>query len=252
MRGNALANLVEKRSSVSVDKNWCRLPVGGITPFTTIDFPNRLAAVIYTHGCSWSCRYCHNAELRGSSDHPFDFEKLIQFLEDRKGKLDGVVFSGGEPSIHDSLSTWMRYAKTLGYEVGLHTSGMFPERLKNLLPLCDWVGMDIKAPFNNYDKVTLVEESGIEAKKSARLLLDSGVDYEFRTTVHPNLLSENDIKNIARELEEMGAKRFVIQAFQPEGCEDEELSQVKMPVPIISEELYHFLDCKFDFVDVRQ
>jgi len=248
MKDNVLKNLAEESNS----KQWQDLPVGGMTPFTTIDFPNRLAAVVYTQGCAWKCRYCHNTELRSVFNPLLEFEKLSQFLKDRKGKLDAIVFSGGEATLHKELPSWMGYVKEMGYEVGLHTSGMFSDRLKNLLPLCDWIGMDVKAPFDDYEKITLVGGSGKEARKSAQLLLDSGVDYEFRTTVHPDLLSEHDIINLATELEGMGAKRFVVQAFQPEGCTDERLNQTEIPVPVISESLQDILGKMFDSFEIRQ
>ena len=147
--------------------------VAGITPFTTIDFPGRLAGVFYLQGCPWRCRYCYNTEFL-----PFppdgtlvSVEKILQFLQSRKKHLEGIVFSGGEPTAHAALGTWMRAVKEMGYEIGLHTNGMFPDRFREVLPLCDWVGMDIKAPFAQYEKVTLIPGSGNVAHQSAEILL---------------------------------------------------------------------------------
>ena len=192
------------------------LPLGGITPFTTIDFPGRLAAVLFTQGCAWRCPYCFNRELQpfAESGHRIKTSYVLDFIKQRRGFLDGIVFSGGEATAHLSLGDWMYYIKSLGYEVGLHTTGMFPERLKNVLPFCDWVGMDIKAPFEKYARVTGVSASGENARQSVRMILESHVEYEFRTTIPPEILSEEDVLEIGRELHALGAEKYVLQKIK--------------------------------------
>ncbi len=201
------------------------LTVGGITPFTSIDFPGRLAAVVYTQGCAWRCRYCHNAHLRPfRSDTVIPFSKVLKFLKNRKGLLDGVVFCGGEPTAQPELPAAMREIKALGFQVALHTAGMYPDRLREALALCDWVGMDVKAPFHAYEKITQVTNSGEVVKQSLRLLLESGVDHEIRTTVHSALLSKAQLLEMAGELSGLGVQNYALQIFQARGCLDEELN----------------------------
>lgn len=227
-------------------------PLGGITPFTTIDFPGRLAAVLYTQGCDWRCRYCHNSHLWPfRSDGALSFKKAVQFLEDRRGLLDGVVFSGGEPTAHEGLAQAMRFVKNMGYAVGLHTTGMRPERLKEVIASCDWVGMDVKAPFEGYEKITKVPQSGSAPRESARFLAQSGVAYEFRTTVHPDLLSEEEIWELAQGLAAMGATHYAIQTFHPKGCLDQELKSKPTSPRIISESLESRLQKLFPSFTVR-
>lgn len=188
------------------------LRLGGITSFTTIDFPGRLAVVLFCQGCPWRCRYCHNPHLLDAFEETsLTFNDALTLLERRRGLIDGVVFSGGEPTLHRELSNAMSAVREMGFEVGLHTAGAYPKRLLSLLPLVDWVGMDIKAPPERYDMITLTPGSGDRAWKSARLLVESGVDHEFRTTVHPSLLSSSDVLAIARILEQLGARRYVVQ-----------------------------------------
>ena len=195
------------------------LPLGGITAFTTIDFPGRLAAVLYTQGCVWACGYCHNAHLRPmTSERPaVSFASVLRFLEDRRGFLDGVVFSGGEPTLHAALPEAMAAVRDLGFEIGLHTAGSHPERLLEALPLCHWVGLDIKAPFERYERVTAVPESGHRARRSLELALDSGVELECRTTYDPMYLDQRDIIHVARTLSSMGVRRYALQRARQAG-----------------------------------
>ncbi|MEJ2133572.1 MAG: anaerobic ribonucleoside-triphosphate reductase activating protein [Gammaproteobacteria bacterium] len=135
----------------------------------------------------------------------------LALLERRGGLIDGVVFSGGEPTVHRALPDAMQIVREMGFDVALHTAGAYPARLKRLLPLVDWVGMDIKAPPDRYDTITRTPSSGRRAWESARLLLESGVDHEFRTTVHPSLTSRDDVRAIATALADLGARRYVLQ-----------------------------------------
>lgn len=142
----------------------------------------------------------------------------MRFLARRSGLLDAVVFSGGEPTLQDGLADAAMAVKALGFKVGLHTAGMYPARLRAVLPLLDWVGMDIKTPFADYHYVTGIAGSGDKARASARLILDSGVDYEFRTTVHSALLSHKALTSLTDELAAMGVARYVLQEFRQQGC----------------------------------
>ncbi len=229
------------------------LPIEGITPFTTIDFPGRLAAVLYTKGCEWRCSYCHNSHLwQFGQGSPLAFPKLLDFLQSRIGLLDGVVFCGGEPTAHQGLMQAMQKVRDMGFQIALHTTGIYPEHLKEALRLCDWVGMDVKAPFDAYQKITQVDQSGAKPALSVEIVLQSGVEYEFRTTVHPDLLSEADILTIAEQLLGKGVKHYALQAFQPNGCANERLKSVPMPTGLISEPLKNKLAGMFESFQIRK
>lgn len=200
------------------------LRVGGLTPLTTTDWPGKLAAVVFCQGCPWRCRYCHNPHLippRGQTEIPWD--EVLAFLRRRRGLLDGVVFSGGEPTAQGGLADAMRAVRALGFGVGLHTGGAYPRRLADVLPLVDWVGLDAKAPFDDYARITGVAGSGEPARESLDLLLASGVAHEVRTTVHPALLSADEVAALAATLASCGVRHHVRQAFRPQGCADADL-----------------------------
>jgi pyruvate-formate lyase-activating enzyme len=129
---------------------------------------------------------------------------------------------------------------------------MVPERLGQVLPLCDWVGLDIKAPFRSYEKVTQVSGSGDAARRSAERVLASGVDYEFRTTFHPSVLSEDDILEMARALAVMGCKHYALQMFHRGHCPDKELLESIVPIAGISAGLRHDLKGLFPDVLIRE
>ena len=154
--------------------------IGGVEPFTTVDFPERLAAVLFCSGCPLRCPYCHNPELQNFKSEPFiTWERFVEFLIDRKKLLDGVVFSGGEPLAQPDLYESMKFVKDLGYEIGLHTSGVNVSRLEQVLPLVSWVGFDVKTVFDAYE--TRIPHS----RRETVALVKSGVDFECRTTLDP-------------------------------------------------------------------
>ena len=202
------------------------LHVGGLTPLSTTDWPGMLAAVVFCQGCPWRCGYCHNPDLippRGENEIPW--EDVMAFLRRRQGLLDGVVFSGGEPTLQAGLVSAIREVRALGFKVGLHTGGMIPQRLAAVLPLVDWVGMDVKAPFADYPRTTGVAGSGGRALEGLQYLIASGVEHEIRTTVHPVLLSDADIVRLGHDLAGRGVRNYVIQTFRRQGCGDETLRQ---------------------------
>lgn len=188
------------------------LRIGGFTPLTTIDFPGHLAAVVFLQGCPWRCPYCHNPRLLSAGGQTtMSWENISHFLEQRRGLLDGVIFSGGEPTLQARVVTAIREVKTMGFRVGLHTGGAYPERLKRLLPHLDWVGFDAKAYGDeSYRRVTTAAGSWANVTQSLRLLLDSGVDYEVRTTVYPGL-DEDGLLSLARFLAGCGVRYYVVQ-----------------------------------------
>ena len=146
------------------------------------------------------------------------WKDVVQLLLRRQGLLDAVVFSGGEPTLHDGLADAVQAVRDMGFRVGLHTAGSNPERLHDLLPLVDWVGMDVKAPFADYKRITGITDSGKLARQSVRFILESGVACEFRTTVHSALLDPQQWLRLGRELAEMGVQNYVLQEFRQQGC----------------------------------
>jgi pyruvate formate lyase activating enzyme len=201
------------------------LHIGGFTPLSSTDWPGMLSAVVFCQGCSWRCRYCHNPELiPPQGEHEIPWRAILDFLQRRQGLLDAVVFSGGEPTLQANLPDAMREARELGFRIGLHTAGIYPKQLKEILPLVDWVGLDIKAPFADYARITGVQGSGDRARACLDLVLQSGVEHEIRTTVHPALLPDEDMKAITRDLADRGARQHVLQPFRSQGCQDLELT----------------------------
>lgn len=158
-----------------------------------------------------------------------DVKKL---LSRRRGLLDAVVFSGGEPTLQSGIVEAAVEVREMGFRLGLHTGGAYPARFEKLLPLLDWVGMDMKASFENYAEITGRAGSGEKARESAGILLKSKVPYEFRTTIHPLLHSPEELLRMARHLSSMGAKHWVIQEFRARGCADEALRDHNATSPL--------------------
>ncbi len=202
------------------------LRVGGITPLTTIDFPGELAAVLYCQGCPWRCRYCHNGHLlTPENSNLLDWREVLAFLEQRRGLLDAVVFSGGEPTLQHGLPDAIAEVRSLGFQVGLHTAGCYPDRLAALLPLVDWVGLDIKALAQDYAALTGVPGSGERAWHSLRRLVDSGVAHEVRVTVHDHLLPPAGLDVLLGSLYANGAQTVMLQGCRSERMLDPTLGE---------------------------
>ncbi len=193
------------------------LQVGGFQPFTTVDFPGHLAAVVFLQGCPWRCPYCHNPHLRGRfSGGKLEWSAVVAKLRKRKGRLDGVVFSGGEPTLQPALGGGVKEVREMGFLVGLHTTGMFPERVLELLPELDWVGLDIKAPPDErYDLLTGRKGSAALFLRSLRYILESGVPVELRTTVGGKALGEDDWLEVQNWLKSNGLPQSKRQDFRP-------------------------------------
>lgn len=200
------------------------LRVGGFVPFSTTDWPGRLAAVVFCQGCPWQCPYCHNPHLiptSGPEEH--EFARILDWLATRRGLLDAVVFSGGEPTAQLALANAVTAVRALGFAVGLHTAGVFPYRLAQLLPDLDWVGIDAKAPVAAYAELTGAATGGIAALASLDLVLTSGVAHEVRTTVHLDLTPTAMLESLACELAARGIRQWVLQPFRAAGCADSAL-----------------------------
>ncbi|MBP8638979.1 MAG: anaerobic ribonucleoside-triphosphate reductase activating protein [Dictyoglomi bacterium] len=190
--------------------------IGGLHKLSLIDYPGKLSAVIFTRGCNFRCPYCHNPELIESNGGDFiEEDKILSFLDERKGKLDGVVVTGGEPTLQSEIVEFLERIKRLGFFVKLDTNGSYPERIKELIDrkLLDYIAMDIKAPLYKYNRTTLTSIDTERIVESIHLIMNSGIDYEFRTTVVRSLLSRDDFPKIGEMIK--SAKLFVLQEFRP-------------------------------------
>ena len=203
-----------------------RLKVGGLTPFTSIDYPGQLAAVVFVQGCPWRCGYCHNPHLqpRGQDQGP-RWSEVLELLRRRAGLLDAVVFSGGEPTVDPALPQAIAEVRALGFKVGLHSAGMYTERLQAVLPLVDWVGLDIKAPLADaarHDRVTRTRHGADAVRHSLAALVQqsraTGLGYECRTTAHPALLDDAALLQLADELADAGVAQWALQIFRTLGA----------------------------------
>ncbi len=195
------------------------LRVGGFVPFSGNDFPGKLAAVVFCQGCPWRCGYCQNPHLipaRGPAEQGWD--DILAWLDTRRGLLDAVVFSGGEPTAQAELRAAMAAVRARGFAVGLHTGGAYPRRIVELAGQVDWVGLDVKAPVGDYGKVAGVAAAGAAAFASLDLLQRAGVALEIRTTVHLDLTPPEDLRELARQLADRGVRSWVLQMFRPTGC----------------------------------
>ena len=188
------------------------LKIGGVLKFSTLDYPGKLSAVIFCQGCPNRCVYCHNPEfIPSTSQTAIKFSKIKKFLETRRGLLDAVVFSGGEPLMQCGLRNAIKCIKEMGFLIGLHTSGYNPEILDDIISITDWIGFDIKTIFERYHIITHNDKSGEMAEKSFQILLQSNISYEIRTTLDSRHITFDELKQIANMLKEKGVAKWVIQ-----------------------------------------
>jgi len=197
------------------------MKICGLQKLAMVDYPGKLAATVFTGGCNLRCPFCHNALLVTKLDanpESHTVDEVLTFLASRRGLLDGVVVTGGEPLLQEGVEDFIRSVRDLGFAVKLDTNGCYPRRLAGLLEagLVDYVAMDIKNCLPKYPMtVGLREFDTTPVQESVRLLRQSGADYEFRTTVMRPYHTPADIEAIARWLE--GAPRYFLQTFVDSG-----------------------------------
>ena len=180
------------------------MKIAGLSKLTLLDFPGRMACIVFTEGCNFRCPFCHNASLvtHTSENSEISEEEFFTFLKKRKGILDGVVITGGEPTIASGLYEFIAEVRRLGYPVKLDTNGSFPDRVRRLLDdgMLDYIAMDIKTVQGRYSEVTGVTADYDKILQSIDLIRHSGIPHEFRTTVVRGLHTQEDIVDIARML----------------------------------------------------
>ncbi len=212
------------------------LKIGGFVPLSTTDYPKNLAAVVFCQGCPWRCRYCHNISLISSkTPGSHDWEIIYNFLKRRRNLLDAVVFSGGEPSLQKILLDAMKQTKDLGFKIGIHTGGMYPDKLAILLPYIDWIGLDIKTDFNNYSDITCVKNSGKYILDSLNLILEAKTIFECRTTIHKKLHNTRDLIKLGTSLAKKGVLNYALQTCRTIDVLDKSLIQNFIPTTMKNE-----------------
>lgn len=227
------------------------MKLGGLTKTTLLDYPEHVACTLFTLGCNLRCPFCHNASLVVSRDgalrEGLTERDFLSFLDSRKGILDGVVVSGGEPLIHSDIEEFLHNIRETGLKIKLDTNGSFPDKLRCIIEndLVDYVAMDVK---NSPDKYELTTGYNIisQIDKSIDLLLNSNIDYEFRTTSVRELHTVEDFRLMGKWIE--GTKRYFIQCFEDSG---DILNNMGFSAPSDSE-LSAFLAAAQEFVPVAQ
>ena len=196
------------------------MQIAGLQKLTLLDFPGRLACTVFLPGCNLRCPFCHNASLalpHRTADPGMTVDELLDFLQKRKGRLQGVCITGGEPTLHKDLPELIRSIKNMGFQVKLDTNGSDPRMLQSLLDenLLDYVAMDIKNDPERYCDTCGSVDILPQVKESAKLLMEGDIDYEFRTTVCHPFHDAEAIRSITQWLK--GAKQYFLQAFVDSG-----------------------------------
>ena len=219
--------------------------IGGLQKFSLLDYPGYVSAIVFTQGCNFRCHFCYNpmlvwpSSVKTTEGKPEEVGKvknissqdenqkghsliseddLFVFLEHRLDKLDAVVVTGGEPTIHKDLPEFLKKIRYLGYQIKLDTNGTNPEMLEGLIKksLVDYIAMDLKAPFEKYDVVAGVQPDLSKIKKSIKIIKKGKIPYEFRTTVVPDLIQKEDIKKMGEQIN--GGDRWFLQKFKSDGA----------------------------------
>lgn len=205
--------------------------IGGFQRFSLADFPGKISAIVFTRGCNFRCPYCHNPELVDPARYMPEIpqEEILRFLGSRRGQLQGVVVTGGEPTLHDDLPLFFARIRALGFAVKLDTNGSHPDALQGLIrdSLIDYVAMDIKAPLDAYPRIARAPVRAEDIERSVRVIIGSGLPHEFRTTYEGSLLSTQDMEAIAEIVR--GCAQYVLQSFHPSGALDPAMRSLAQP-----------------------
>lgn len=190
--------------------------IGGFQSFSLADYPEKTCAIVFTRGCPFRCPYCHNPELVTTfSGEDIAIDDVMAFLEKRRGQLEAVTVTGGEPTLQRDLPAFLQSIRDLGYAIKLDTNGTNPVMLASLLDAgaIDYVAMDIKAPLARYAEIVRMPVREEDIRRSIQLIMERAKDYEFRTTIVQGMLAEDDFEEIGAMVS--GARRYFLQAFLP-------------------------------------
>jgi len=203
--------------------------IKGLEKFAPLDFPGFISSTIFLGGCNFRCPYCHNADLvlRPQTLPTMPLDYFISYLDARKGWLEAICVSGGEPLLEQELEVLLHVIKDRGLQVKIDTNGSLPSRLEEVLKtkLVDYIAMDVKAPLRKYKQVTRSEVVEADISRSIEIIRKSGVPHTFRTTVVPGLVGEEDLLEVAALLK--GARVFQVQQYSPRHTIDRNYLQVK-------------------------
>jgi len=191
---------------------------GGLQKNSLIDFPGKVSCVLFLKGCNFDCPYCQNPDLLKNDlacPSALEEEEFFNFLETRKGLLDGVVISGGEPTLHDDLPRLCQKIKEMGFALKLDTNGSRPKRIQEIIDqqLVDYIAMDIKTDPNRYGPCVKADFESTRVLASIRIIMESNIAYEFRTTCVQQIIDEEKISNISKEIK--GARLYALQKYHP-------------------------------------
>lgn len=221
--------------------------IGGFQPFSIIDYPDKTCAIIFCAGCNFRCPFCHNRELVLPNEYPdeINFNDILAKLDRRRGLIDAVEFTGGEPLLYGDILDYIKTVKRMGFLVKVDTNGSFPEELIRIMPHVDYIAMDVKAPFYKYSEATGVTNINTDIiKDSIDIIKLASKNYEFRTTLMKNFF-ENDDDTVALGRAIMSAKHYYIQRPQVYNMVDPNFT-VKM---FSDTELAHFKEIISEFVE---
>lgn len=234
------------------------MQLSGIQKFTMIDYPGTIACIAFLPGCNFRCGYCHNPEfvlperIKKMRDSFIDESLFFTFLEERKGKLEGVVISGGEPTIHTQLPDFIKRIRSYGYKIKLDTNGTNPEMIRKLLEaeLIDYIAMDIKSSLDSYEEIIGKKIDTANIKTSVDLIKNSSIEYEFRTTVIKGHHTEKVFRKIGKLLD--GADQYYLQQFRSGTIIDEGLNESKKySEPELSAIIEKELSPHISYIEIR-
>jgi len=212
------------------------MKIGGLQKTSLLDYPEEVSSIIWTVGCNFNCPFCYNKGLVEGNVSDISEDEILSYLKKRKKLIDALVISGGEPFLQKDIKDFCKKVKKIGYKIKIDTNGTYPDKLKELIDekLVDYIAMDIKAPFKKYELLAGKKIDIRKIKKSIKFIQESGVDYEFKTTFVPDLLTKEDIIEIGKALK--GSKKYYLQQF-------------KSDVPLISESITDKTPYHIDYLE---
>ena len=237
------------------------MKIGGLQKLTLVDYPGKVAATVFLIGCNFRCGFCHNPELVNRSGEQIEIaeKEFFEFLKEKQGLIDGVCITGGEPTIYPDLIDFIKKIRSMEFLIKLDTNGSNPEVLEKLFAekLLDFVAMDIKTSAEKYEKIHPVKSRDAgspeaifnRVKKSVEIIKNSGIDYEFRTTVVPGLVEKEDIEKIGKWLK--GAKKIALQQFRNQKVLDEKFKKTQPYSDKAIKEFAKILEKNIKEVEIR-
>ena len=230
------------------------IQIGGLVSFTTIDYPGKLAAVLFLVGCPLRCTYCSNPHLLDLRDGEYAPDKIFDWLKSRVGKLEAIVFSGGEALMQgDAAIDYMRRVRDLGFKIGLHTNGFYPNLLAKASDVIDWIGLDFKATREKYPDLTGQYIAYDNMLRSLDTWIETGKDFEVRITCDPRFITKEDLLEIADILNVRRVQNIAIQKYIPHHeDEDDTTTDAQRNQFFVDDELRQEINSKFSSVIWRE